>query len=376
MPRQKDQLGTLKFIAIGITLMVLVDYFVFDGKRSYIEELRTKPAVEAAKPPPVRVVPPDGKEYFEAPVEEAAPAAVPLETMEKSKAPDTPLIPKDDKKAAPKAFVPHGSPKIAIIIDDIGMDVKRSRQVIDLPAPLTLALLPYAPKVREMAVEAKAKGHTLIIHTPMEAEDATLNIGPGGMKSTMSAAEMDAAFAKMLASFDGYEGINNHMGSRLTQDESAMARIMATLAHKKLFFLDSKTSAKSVAVSEAAEAGVAFASRDVFLDHTDSAGSVNQALNYTAELAQRRGYAIAIGHPKDHTIAALKAWIPTLKDKGIELVAVKALLVKPTEKVVGKERMDPPVKPEDEIVGLEDNKNELDMFPAASPTGVSVTTEP
>ena len=303
--------------------MLLVDHFVFNGTRPYIEDAKTHSEARnlealvqtAPVPPPTKVEPPDGKEYFEAPPE----ATVFYEDPDIKKVPDTPV--------PPAPFIkPVNGAKIAIIIDDLGMDIKRSREVVDLPAPVTLALLPYAPRVREIADEGAAKGHEMIIHVPMEAMDGTQNIGPGGLKEAMSAEEFTNAFGTMLGSFEGYVGINNHMGSRLTQDEAAMTRLMGMLASRGLFFVDSKTSDDSVATDAAARAAVPYASRDVFLDHEDTAAFVQGALAKTEKLAARRGYAIAIGHPKDHTIAGLKAWIPTLKEKGIEIVPVSELL--------------------------------------------------
>lgn len=332
--------GTLKFIAIAIVLMLLADQYIFGGKRSYIEDNKTqKSEISAQKAPekapePEKVEPPEGA-YFEAPMPE------PQDMVEEKVTP--PVVEEDAPPSIPpltgggEAVLPkeqkirvHGAPKIAIIIDDVGMDIKHSREAINLPAPVTMALLPYAPRAREMANDAKAKGHTLIIHTPMEAMDASVNIGPGGLKRSMSPEEMKAAINVMLASFDGYEGINNHMGSRLTQDRAAMDLVMGVLLEKGLFFVDSKTSGKSVAAIEAQESGVPFASRDVFLDHVDSAEFVAQALRQTEARALKYGSAIAIGHPKAHTLAGLRAWIPTLKDKGIELVSVKELLVTPS----------------------------------------------
>ena len=319
---RRVQPGTLKFIVIAAVMMLLADQFIFGGKRSYIEQAKLEKAqteqlaAQKPLPPPIRVEPPDGKEYFEAPPEAVPPPM--MEDKETAKAPDTrvPIFPKRV----------DGPAKIAIIIDDIGMDIRRSREAIDLPASVTLAFLPYAPRTRELAAEAKAKGHELIIHTPMEASDGSVNIGPGGLKAGMGAAEFEAAFNTMTQSFDGYVGINNHMGSRLTQDKDAMKFLMSMLAQKKLFFVDSKTSGKSVAADMAMEAGVPNASRDIFLDHEDTLSFVEGALKKTERLALKRGSAIAIGHPKDNTIAGLKAWIPTLKEKGIEIVPVSELL--------------------------------------------------
>lgn len=334
MKGRSVQPGTAKFVAIAIVFMVICDQFLFGGSRPYIDSAREEVArkVEAQKalqeePPPVPpavVRPEDGKEFFEAPV------AVP-EVTEKPKSPPSiaPLPsprPRGDKGGS---YVPHGAPKVAIIIDDLGMDVRRSKQILELPAPITLAFLPYAPKTKEMAKDGKGKGHSLIIHTPMEAMDGKLNIGPGGLKEAMSESEFDTAFGAMLASFDGYEGINNHMGSRLTTDDAKMKHLMQILRDHNLFFVDSKTNPASVAAGEAQMAGIPFAERDVFLDHVETLDFAREALQKTERLALKRGYAIAIGHPKDNTIAALKEWLPTLAAKGIELVPVKALLVHP-----------------------------------------------
>lgn len=356
--------GTAKFVAIAVVLMIICDQFVFGGSRPYIDSAREEYARKIAAqkelqedPPPVPpaiVRPEDGHEYFEAPL------PLPEDMHEEKAAPPTPLPPveKEKPKIDKKAFVPHGAPKVAIIIDDLGMDLKRSRAVMDLPAPVTLAFLPYGTKTKEYAKIGKEKGHSLIIHTPMEAMDGALNIGPGGLKEAMTGAEFDKAFDVMLKSFDGYEGINNHMGSRLTADGGKMERLMKTLKSKGLFFVDSKTSAKSVAAGEAQMSGVPFAERDVFIDHVETLDFARKALKHTEELALRRGYAIAIGHPKDNTIAALKEWLPTLKAKGIELVPVKELLIQPKDigpvvipaeaGIHGKgERMDPRLRGDD-----------------------------
>ncbi len=321
---------TLKFVLIAVVMMVAVDQFVFGGKRSYIgdakvasREMREAEAKRVVqKPPPVRVKPENGAAYFEAPPSEGA-------------ADDVAVLPKvetDVVVASPSPKPSEGGrgrsvARVAIIIDDLGMDVRHSKQVIDLPAPVTLAFLPYAPQVKTLAAGGKAKGHELIIHVPMAAMDGDMNIGPGGLKAGMDTFALQEAFGVMLNSFDGYVGINNHMGSRLTQDPAAMDALMPMLKTRGLFFVDSRTAGASVIASRAVEAGVPYAERDVFLDHVDSAAFVAGALAKTEKRALSHGSAIAIGHPKTHTIAALKAWIPTLKAKGIEIVPVSELLV-------------------------------------------------
>lgn len=333
--------GTILFVVVAAGTMFLADSFLFDGK--------------SKRPPPTRVAPDNGQAYFDSPpVEEVPPeAAVPEtpapveETMDlpvqepEEKPVERPVEESGIKPEAPVAAVPVLPPpnmvppakgttaKIAIIIDDVGMDAKRSRAVVDLPAPVTLAFLPYGTITKSLAKSAKEKGHHIIIHTPMEAMNGSANIGPGGLVSGMDHAAFENAFGLMAESFAGYEGINNHMGSRLTQDKDAMARLMQILKARGLYFVDSKTIDTSVAARQAAAAGIPYAERDVFLDHQDTEAFVVAALAKTEAVAKRRGYAIAIGHPKDHTINGLKAWIPTLEAKGIELVPVKDILMVP-----------------------------------------------
>lgn len=382
MKGRSVQPGTAKFVAIAIVFMVICDQFLFGGSRPYIDSAREEVArkVEAQKalqeePPPVPpavVRPEDGKAFFEAPlpVPEKHPLPEGEGKGEGDKSSSINKNPTPSPKSSPLGRGHFGgAPKVAIIIDDLGMDVRRSKQVLDLPAPITLAFLPYAAKTKEMAKVGKSNGHSLIIHTPMEAMDGKLNIGPGGLKEAMSESEFDAAFGTMLASFEGYEGINNHMGSRLTTDDAKMKHLMRILRDHNLFFVDSKTNPKSVAAGEAQMAGIPFAERDVFLDHVETLEFARDALAKTELLALKRGYAIAIGHPKDNTIAALKEWLPTLAAKGIELVPVKALLVKPLDKPA-------PVQvqvqiPEPEVVKEEALPQIPDMFPEDMPIAVS-----
>ncbi len=228
----------------------------------------------------------------------------------------------------PEPAIRHeGEPaKIVIIIDDMGMDRRRSHSVVELNGPLTLAFLPYAPKLDDLTQGAKDKGHELIIHMPMEPMDSNLNPGSIALRSGMSDADIDGMMEKAFASFAGHEGMNNHMGSRLTKDEKAMKRVMAKLKERGLFFVDSKTIGSSVASRMAEAAGIKHADRDVFLDHQDTPEFVRSALRQTERVASRKGYAIAIGHPKDSTINALKEWLPGLKERGFELVPVSAVL--------------------------------------------------
>lgn len=216
--------------------------------------------------------------------------------------------------------------KVAVIIDDMGMDRRRTQVALTLPAPVTFAWLPYAPQIQGWVDEGRAAGHEMLVHMPMEPDSLTTDPGPTALKSTMSPAELAAMLDKNFSAFDGYVGFNNHMGSKLTRDPTAMAQVMQQAQRRGLLFVDSRTASDSVAADMAAVLGVPHAARDVFLDHYEDSASVMAALISLEETARRKGYAIAIGHPKDNTLSALREWLPTLAEKGLLLVPVSALV--------------------------------------------------
>ena len=219
-----------------------------------------------------------------------------------------------------------GKGKIVIIIDDMGMDRKRTKEAMALPAPVTFAWLPYAPHIQPLVDESKVSGHEAIVHVPMEPERASIDAGPTVLKTSMSADELKAMLDKNLSAFTGYVGFNNHMGSKMTQDAQAMQQVMAEAARRGILFVDSRTAPDSLADQTAAAMGVAHAARDVFLDHYEDIESVRAALQKMEVVADKQGYAIGIGHPKDNTLAALREWIPTLATRGFEMVPVSAIV--------------------------------------------------
>lgn len=240
----------------------------------------------------------------------------------------------------------NGQAKIAIIIDDMGMAKSYTAEIIDLPAPLTLAFLPYADDLDAVTAKAKSHGHELMIHVPMEAMDKSQNIGPVGLKMAMDKDDFKNEFeGSIFNAFDGYVGINNHMGSRLTRDAQAMGWVMENLKSRNLYFIDSKTIGSSVAEEMAYQYGIPTASRDVFLDHFEDIEAVNRSLHDLEKVAYRKGYAIAIGHPKPNTIRALKAWIKTLGDKNLTLVPVSSILNAKSQALSGIEGRDAPQSP-------------------------------
>lgn len=228
------------------------------------------------------------------------------------------------RKNAAAVVLRPGVPKIAIIIDDVGMDVARSRQVAGFPAALTLSVLPYAPQAARLAAKGRARGHEIMIHMPMEAMDGKLDTGPVAIREGQGREERFAQLDKALSTFGGYVGLNNHMGSRMTANAEAMNQVMEWLRDKGLLFVDSRTTAASVAAKAAAEHGVPFAERHVFLDDSPDPAKIRGALEHLEDVARRRGAAVAIGHPRETTIEALRAWLPDVEKKGFQLVPVSA----------------------------------------------------
>jgi polysaccharide deacetylase 2 family uncharacterized protein YibQ len=230
------------------------------------------------------------------------------------------------KNAVPSPAVPEGFGRVVVVIDDLGVDRKHSREILALPAPITAAFLPYADNVAPMVQDARTAGHEIVIHMPMEPTNTELDMGSLALRTGMSPAEFEAVLKKAFSVFDGYVGLNNHMGSRLTQDRGAMERLMGRLYEQGLLFVDSRTIGASVAGQVAADHSVPHAVRDVFLDHDPTYEGVMKSLKLVEDIARRKGTAIAIGHPKPDTIKALQEWLPTLADKNLVLVPVSAVV--------------------------------------------------
>ncbi len=216
-------------------------------------------------------------------------------------------------------------PLIAVVIDDMGINRRRTKDISSLQAPLTASFLTYGQKLHKQVDEAFASGHEVMIHVPMEPKKAS-NLAPDTLTVQMDEAEIKSGLNKMLSLFDNVKGINNHMGSRFTEDKERMGYVMEILNENNLFFLDSKTSSRSVGKAVAREKGVDYVHRHVFLDNENKLDYIIKQLEITEKIAQKNGYAIAIGHPKSQTFEALKQWLPTLPEKNIRLVHLSKIV--------------------------------------------------
>lgn len=278
-------------------------------------------ALALIQPPPPRPDP-------DAPWREDLPpqsASVPLIMPQPPVKPTAPDAPAWIRHAVP-APKTAGQPMIAVIIDDLGVDRRRSERVASLRAPLTLAFMTYAEDVARQSAAARGRGHELMVHVPMQPLDGAYDPGPDVLEVNLSPEELRRRMEWGLSRLDGYIGINNHMGSRFTADRPGMRVVMEELRRRGLAFVDSVTTDKSVAPEQARRFGVPFAARSVFLDNEQDVGSVRAQLAKVEAHARKYGSAIAIGHPHDATIEALASWLPGLEARGLVLVPVSAII--------------------------------------------------
>jgi uncharacterized protein len=276
--------------------------------------------------PPAAAMPPPQMQLTARPVPPAPPVPPPAQ-------PEVPPPVKPDTVqppwlryavAAPPAL--RGRAHVAIVIDDLGMDRRRTERAIALKGPLTLSFLAYADDLPRLTEAARRAGHELMVHVPMEPMSRAEDMGPNGLAVALSHDELLRRLRWDLDRFEGYVGINNHMGSRFTSDTPGMTAIMEELKARGLLFIDSRTIASTVAAEVAQRLGVPNASRDVFLDNESDATAVGERLAVLEATARRHGSAIAIGHPHDGTLAELALWLEKLETKGLVLVPVSTIV--------------------------------------------------
>jgi polysaccharide deacetylase 2 family uncharacterized protein YibQ len=216
--------------------------------------------------------------------------------------------------------------RMAVIIDDLGYDRAAADALLSLGFPITVSVLPHLPLSGEVAEEAYRRGDEVMLHLPMQSESESAKTEAVELRVGMSARQVDSALQGMLETVPHAVGVNNHQGSRATADPALMAALMPGLRRRGLFFVDSRTLASTVAYDTAERWGVRAASRKVFLDDSTRPEAILKQLELAARDAERDGSAIAIGHPRPDTIAALAQGLPRLESQGIHLVFVSELV--------------------------------------------------
>jgi len=220
-------------------------------------------------------------------------------------------------------------PRIAIIIDDMGMNLPIARQFLQVPVPLTFSIFPYAPHAREVASLLRDAGQQVMLHVPMQPHGyPDVDPGPGALLDSMDDQQLLSSFNRELSAVPGIVGINNHMGSQLTENRHIMALFMRCLHDKPLFFIDSRTTAGTVAFDEAVKAGIPAGQRDVFLDNVKDEQYILAQIKKLVAIAQIKKTAVGIGHPYPETVAALHHLKRMAQDAKVDLVPVSKLIEK------------------------------------------------
>lgn len=218
----------------------------------------------------------------------------------------------------------EGAPRIIVIFDDMGIERGAFEEIMRLPGPVTFSFLPYAYDPQPLVDRAAKRGDAILLHLPMEPTGPA-DPGPHSLKLGMSATELLKELDWNLGRVKGYIGVNNHMGSRFTRDEASMKTILSILDDRGLFFIDSLTTAKSVAAEAGRAIGAKVYARDVFLDPEADQETVARQLALVERIAVETGFAVAICHPRPNTLAVIGPWLTSAPARGFRLDTVASL---------------------------------------------------
>jgi uncharacterized protein len=307
-----------RWLIIGIIVSIVVIALVLWGPlrsfRPASEQKRKSSQQQTVKHEPV----PEGKEAGRPAARKPAPARGKPETAKREPGPAL---------LGGTAIKPQKTVQVAIVIDDLGADEKQARDLLALHSRITFAVMPGLAQSKKIAELARQNNRELLIHVPMEYRGKNGKPAPGMLRANMTPLEFLNTLSSDVESVPGAIGINNHEGSALTENKEAMKFLMAELKARNLMFLDSATTAKSVALATAKEFGLKSAKRDVFLDNDgDNPAAIRKQLDLLVETARKNGKAIGIGHPHPATLMVLRKWITETDAAGVELVPVSKLM--------------------------------------------------
>ncbi|WP_439654919.1 divergent polysaccharide deacetylase family protein [Stutzerimonas zhaodongensis] len=212
-------------------------------------------------------------------------------------------------------------PKLALVIDDLGQNASRDGRVLALPGPVAMAILPDTRYATALSQRAQAAGKTVMLHLPMAPAG-----GPYAWQPQLPPEELTNRLERALKKVPHASGVNNHMGSQMTVRQPPMVALMSELQRRHLFFLDSRTNARTVAAAAAQRIGLASLSRDIFLDDDPSPEAVAVQFRQALQLARKQGSVVIIGHPHQSTLALLERELPKLREQGIDWVDIGQMI--------------------------------------------------
>ncbi|MEF8793034.1 divergent polysaccharide deacetylase family protein [Thiohalorhabdus sp.] len=217
-------------------------------------------------------------------------------------------------------------PRAAIIIDDLGNSRRHASVVSELSYPVAVAVLPQTPHAAQTARQAHASGKEVLLHMPMEPGDSGVRLDGSFLRAGMGREHLLATLRSNLAGIPHVQGVNNHMGSRLTARSRPMRWVMEALDRRGLYFIDSRTTAATKGLKEARAAGLPAAERDVFLDHDPAEEAVREQFRTMLTQAREQGTALAIAHPHPVTLKVLREMLPQASRRGVEIVPLREVV--------------------------------------------------
>lgn len=223
------------------------------------------------------------------------------------------------------------APQLIIIIDDVGHSLPLGQRAVLLPGPINIAVLPHQKNSTALAELAHQQGQDVLLHAPMSNTQGK-DPGKGVLTANMAKAEFTRTLKHNLAAIPHVQGVNNHMGSLLTQLPEPMSWVMETLHQQQLYFVDSRTSPNTIAQTKAKAYQLPNLKRDVFLDNHRDENAIRNQLELLLNIADKRGIAVAIGHPYHETLNVLEQALPGLALRGYQLITISQALSQPKPK--------------------------------------------
>ena len=220
----------------------------------------------------------------------------------------------------------YNNPKVAIVIDDFGYNMNNVDHIFAIKKAVTFSVLPNLPYSKRIASLAASNGYEVILHLPLESNDLAAPTEKGTIKTNMGEEEILALLQKDIASIPGLSGVSNHQGSKATEDRRSMSIILSYLKKRGLYFFDSLVTDKSVCREVAAQAGVPYAKRDIFLDNENNPEYIEKQMLSLGREAFKYGSVIAICHDRKNTAAVLNKMMPELAEEGIRFVYLSEMV--------------------------------------------------
>jgi polysaccharide deacetylase 2 family uncharacterized protein YibQ len=317
-PPRSRKAATSRNVFLALGILVLLAVFGAVAVRLFLPPRPALPVAAAPKPQPP-VAPKAPVRPRPETVRPRAAASVPTyEIFPSREAPPQPIPPPTE--------LPSGRPRVALVIDDLGYDLPMAEAFFNLNVPLTAAVLPFSPHKNEVVAAARRHGRPVMLHLPMEPEEyPRVDPGPGALLTSMSPDELLAQLREDLQDVPTAIGVNNHMGSRLTQDADRLNQVFSVLRERGLFFIDSRTTDKTRGYQSARLLNVPFAQRDVFLDHRQEPEFIRRQIEVLIRRAEENGQAVGIGHPHPVTLEVLREQLPQMRRR-VDLVPASSLV--------------------------------------------------